>query len=44
MPFKSDKQRKYMWLKHPEIAKRWTQEEGKEGITKRLQKQEKKRK
>ena len=28
MPFKSAKQRKYMWAKHPEIAKRWTEEYG----------------
>ena len=38
MPFKSDKQRKFMWLKHPDIAKRWTQEEGKAGIEKRIKK------
>lgn len=23
MPFKSEKQRRYMYAKHPEIAKRW---------------------
>ena len=23
MPFKSEKQRKYLWKFHPEIAKRW---------------------
>ena len=23
MPFKSEKQRRYLWLKHPDIAKRW---------------------
>ena len=23
MPFKSEKQRKFMWLKHPEIAEKW---------------------
>jgi len=23
MPFKSEKQRRFMWLKHPDIAKRW---------------------
>lgn len=28
MPFKSTKQRKYMWAKHPEIAKRWTKKYG----------------
>ena len=28
MPFKSVKQRRYMWAKHPEIAKRWTKKYG----------------
>lgn len=28
MPFKSIKQRKYMWAKHPDIAERWTKEYG----------------
>jgi hypothetical protein len=27
MPYKSDKQRKFMHAKHPEIAKRWDKEE-----------------
>lgn len=27
MPFKSPKQRRYMWAKHPEIARRWEREE-----------------
>jgi len=26
MPFKSDKQRKFMFAKHPKIAKRWSKE------------------
>ena len=26
MPFKSEKQRRYLWLKHPEVAKRWAHE------------------
>ncbi len=26
MPFTSEKQRKFMWAKHPEIAKKWTAE------------------
>jgi hypothetical protein len=26
MPFQSEKQRRFMWLKHPEIAKRWAHE------------------
>ena len=28
MPFKSEKQRKFMWAKHPEIARRWTDKYG----------------
>lgn len=27
MPFKSDKQRRYLYAKHPDIAKRWSREE-----------------
>ncbi len=26
MPFKSRKQQKYMWMMHPDIAKRWAAE------------------
>ena len=28
MPFKSEKQRKYLWAKEPAIAKKWTKEHG----------------
>jgi hypothetical protein len=28
MPFKSEKQRKFMWAKHPDIARRWTEKYG----------------
>jgi hypothetical protein len=28
MPFKSEKQRRYMWAKHPKIAKRWAHKYG----------------
>jgi hypothetical protein len=28
MPYKSDKQRRFMHAKHPEIAKRWDKETG----------------
>ena len=28
MTFKSKSQEKFMWAKHPEIAKRWTKEHG----------------
>lgn len=27
-PFVSVKQRKYLWMKHPEVAKKWTVEHG----------------
>lgn len=27
MPFKSEKQRGFMWVHHPDIAKRWTSEQ-----------------
>ena len=32
MPFKSEKQRKYMHANHPEIAKRWEKEYKKSGL------------
>ena len=28
MPFRSVKQRKFLWANHPDIAKRWTAEHG----------------
>jgi hypothetical protein len=28
MPFQSEKQRRFLWAKHPEIARRWTSEHG----------------
>ena len=28
MPFKSEKQRRFMWAKHPDIARRWTEKYG----------------
>ena len=28
MPFKSEKQKRYMWAKEPAIAKRWTEKYG----------------
>jgi hypothetical protein len=28
MPFKSEKQRRYLWAKHPKIARRWTKKYG----------------
>jgi len=29
MPFKSRKQEKFMWAKHPELAAKWTKKYGK---------------
>jgi hypothetical protein len=28
MPFKSEKQRKFLWARHPAIAKRWAKKYG----------------
>jgi len=28
MPFKSERQRKFMWAKRPDIARRWTKKYG----------------
>lgn len=28
MPFESERQRRYMWAKHPDIARRWTKKYG----------------
>lgn len=28
MPFKSENQRRYLWAKHPEIARRWSKKYG----------------
>jgi hypothetical protein len=30
MPFKSEKQRKWMWVHIPKVAKKWSKEEKKE--------------
>jgi hypothetical protein len=27
MPFKSEKQRRFLWMHHPDIARRWAHEE-----------------
>ena len=34
MPFKSEKQRKYLWANEPEIAKNWTEEYGSKVVKK----------
>jgi hypothetical protein len=28
MPFKSESQRRYLWVKHPKIARRWADKYG----------------
>ena len=43
MPFRSAKQRRYMWAKHPEIAKRWTEEYGSKPQPKKKGKKAKRR-
>ena len=35
MPFRSEKQRRYMFANHPEIAKRWTDEYGTKPVPKK---------
>ena len=35
MPFRSEKQRKFMWSKHPKIAKKWTAEYGSKIVKKK---------
>lgn len=41
MPFKSEKQRRFLWAKRPDIAKRWTSEYG-SAIKRRLNREKKK--
>jgi hypothetical protein len=38
MPFKSEKQRRFLWAKHPRIAKRWSKEGPNKGLPKRKSK------
>ena len=28
MPFKSEAQRRFLWMKHPEVAQKWSDEYG----------------
>jgi hypothetical protein len=35
MPYASEKQRKFMHAKHPEIAKRWDKESGGKAVAKK---------
>jgi hypothetical protein len=43
MPFKSEKQRRWMYANEPEMAKRWSEEEDDEDREKRRKKAAKKR-
>ena len=43
MPFKSIKQRKYMWWAHPDIAKRWTKKYGSKVVKSKKSKKKKKK-
>lgn len=38
MPFQSEKQRRFLWLNHPEVARRWTKEYGSDTIKKAAKK------
>jgi hypothetical protein len=35
MPFRSEKQRKFLWVKHPKIAKKWSAEYGSKIVKKK---------
>lgn len=35
MPFRSAKQKRFMWAKHPDIAERWTEEYGSKIVKKK---------
>ena len=43
MPFRSEKQRRYMWAKHPSIAKRWTKKYGSKIVKSKTRRPAKKR-
>ena len=42
MPFRSEKQRRYLWMHHPEIAKKWTKEHGSKIVPSKKKKKSKK--
>lgn len=44
MPFKSEAQRKFLWAKHPDIAKRWTEKYGSKVMSEALKKAHKRKK
>lgn len=42
MPFRSEAQRRFLWMRHPEIAKRWSDEyPGKKELPKHVSEKEK---
>ena len=43
MPFVSERQRRWMWLHYPEIAKRWTEKYGPKPRPKRKRAKKKRR-
>ena len=38
MPFRSEKQRRYLWMHHPEIAERWSHKYGSKPVGKKKKK------
>jgi hypothetical protein len=40
MPFKSEAQRRYLWMHEPEIAKKWTHEGKNKGLPKHKKKKD----
>lgn len=44
MPFKSIRQRKYLWAKKPSMAKRWTKKYGSKVVKSKAKKTKKKKK
>jgi len=38
MPFRSEKQRRFLWLKHPDIARRWSKKYGSKVVPKKKKK------
>ena len=36
MPFKSDRQRRYLYSQHPEVAKKWSKEEKRKRKSRRM--------
>lgn len=41
MPFKSEKQRRFMWMKHPDIAEKWAHEKARKSRKSRKEKSKK---